>query len=40
LNFDVQVIAGDYSGKGTVKAGGDNTIKLEPGKVDIDRLID
>jgi hypothetical protein len=40
LNYEVQVIAGDYSGNGTVKAGGDNTIRLERGKVDIDRLID
>jgi hypothetical protein len=38
--FDVQIIADDYSGKGTVKVGADNIIRLEKGEIDIDRLID
>jgi len=40
LAFDVQVIADEYSGKGTVMIGADNIIRLEKGKIDIDRLID
>lgn len=39
LTFNVQVIADDYSGKGTVKVGADNIIRLEKGKIDIDRFI-
>jgi hypothetical protein len=40
LAFDAQIIADGYSGKGTVKAGADNILKLEKGKIEIDRLID
>jgi hypothetical protein len=40
LNFDVQVIAEDHSGRATVKAGADNTVRLESGKIDVDRLLD
>jgi hypothetical protein len=40
LAFDVQVIADGYSGKGAVKVGADNIIRLEKGETDIDRLID
>ena len=40
LAFEVQVITEDYWGKETIKAGAENTIRLEKGTIDIDRLID
>jgi hypothetical protein len=39
-SYEVQVIAGDYSGTATIVAGRDNIIELEKDRIDIDRLID
>ena len=40
LDFDVQIIADAYSGRATVKAGAENMVILQKGKIDVDRLID
>lgn len=39
-SYDVQVVAGDYSGTGTIMAGRDNIIQLERERIEIDRIID
>jgi len=39
-SYDVQVVAGDHSGTGTIMAGRDNIIELVRERIDIDRFID
>jgi hypothetical protein len=40
MPFNIQVIAGEYSGTGRATAGAENIIHLQEERVDIDRLID
>jgi hypothetical protein len=40
LNFDVLVVSGAYSGRGSVEAAADNIIRLRKEQVDIDSLVD
>lgn len=40
LAYDVQVVSDGYSGRGVVKAGEENVIRLERKAMEIDRLID
>lgn len=40
LDFGLLVIAGDHSGRATVRVGEENTVSLERGKIDIDRIVD